>query len=137
MVRCLLDKLSDRAERDWYADKAVGNTWSLPVLEHHIATGLRARLGSAPSNFANHLPAADSDLAQEITNDPYVFDFLSMTEQAAERDLEQAMMVACSRPFNSSATATHSSAARSGSTSTATSSSWTCCCSTPFSCGTR
>lgn len=92
MVRCLLDKLADRGERDWYADKAVGNAWSLPVLEHHIATGLRTRLGSAPSNFGDHLPAADSDLAQEMTKDPYVFDFLSMTEQAAERDLEQAMM---------------------------------------------
>jgi len=92
MVRCLLDKLSDRTERDWHAGKAVENSWSLPVLEHHIATGLHGRLGVAPSNFVDRLPAADSDLAQEITKDPYVFDFLSMTERAAERDLEQAMM---------------------------------------------
>lgn len=88
MIRCLLDKLSEREERDWYAGKAIENTWSLPVLEHHIATGLRARLGSAPSNFPDRLPPADSDLVQEMTKDPYVFDFLSMTEQAAERDLE-------------------------------------------------
>lgn len=62
------------------------------MLEHHIATGLHGRLGVAPSNFVDRLPAADSDLVQEITKNPYVFDFLSMTERAAERDLEQAMM---------------------------------------------
>lgn len=125
MVRCLLDKLSDRTERDWYAGKAVENSWSLPVLEHHIATGLHGRLGVAPSNFVDRLPAADSDLAQEITKDPYVFDFLSMTERAAERDLEQAMMNRLQQTL-----------LEFGSTSTVTSSWSTCCCSTPFSFGT-
>ncbi|TFB54156.1 DUF1016 family protein [Cryobacterium tagatosivorans] len=36
--------------------------------------------------------AADSDLARQIGKDPYVFDFLELTEDAAERDLERAPM---------------------------------------------
>ena len=46
-------------------------------------------MGAAPSNFHQTLQSPDSDLAQEIVKDPYVFDFL---DRAAERDLEQALM---------------------------------------------
>ena len=38
------------------------------------------------------LPAEDSDLARAIVKDPYVFDFLDLTDRAAERELEQALM---------------------------------------------
>ena len=54
--------------------------------------GLRQRTGAAPSNFAAHLPAPDSELAQALTRDPYVFDHLALTERASERELEQALM---------------------------------------------
>ncbi|WP_425562249.1 PDDEXK nuclease domain-containing protein [Leifsonia kafniensis] len=50
------------------------------------------RTGAAPSNFSAELEPADSDLAREIAKDPYVFDFLELTAEAAERDLEQALM---------------------------------------------
>ncbi len=92
MVRCLLDKLDDRSARDWYAAKAAENGWALSVLEHQITTDLRSRAASAPSNFPDRLPPVDSDLAREAVKDPYVFDFLTLREGAAERDLEQAMM---------------------------------------------
>jgi RecB family endonuclease NucS len=49
-------------------------------------------VGAAPSNFGQELTRPDSDLAQQIAKDPYVFDFLSLTGDAAERDLEQALM---------------------------------------------
>jgi len=61
------------------------------VLEHHIATGLHRRIGAAPSNFADHLEPVDADQAQEIVKDPYVFDFLDLTERSRERAIETAL----------------------------------------------
>jgi YhcG PDDEXK nuclease domain len=53
---------------------------------------LHTRAGAAPSNFTTQLPAADSELAQQLTRDPYVLDFLDLTGPVAERDLEGALV---------------------------------------------
>lgn len=90
-VRCLLDRLDDPADRDWYAVEATDHGWTLAVLEHQIATDLRHRIAAAPSNFADQLPT-ESDLAQQLTRDPYVFEFLDLAAPALERDIEQALM---------------------------------------------
>jgi predicted nuclease of restriction endonuclease-like (RecB) superfamily len=91
-VTVLLDKLTTDADRDFYAEAALEHGWSRNVLTHHIATSLRTRIGAAPSNFTDQLPAGDSDLAQQLVRDPYVFDFLNLTTRVAERDLEDALM---------------------------------------------
>ncbi len=91
-VRVLLDKLSSRSERDWYAAAASEYGWSRDVLVNQVETRLAERVGSAPSNFTAALPAADSDLARQLVRDPYVFDHLARTEPVAERDLERAMV---------------------------------------------
>jgi predicted nuclease of restriction endonuclease-like (RecB) superfamily len=91
-VRTLLDKLSDVEQRDWYARETVANGWSRAVLAFQIQSGLRERLGAAPSNFAATLPPPDSDLAQEMTKDPYVFQHAGLAHGMAERDLEQALI---------------------------------------------
>lgn len=91
-ITVLLDKLDDQAQRDWYAAKATENGWSRDVLRLQIIGRLQDRLGAAPSNFADQLPATDSDLAQQLTKDPYVFEFLDLHEHVAERDVEQALM---------------------------------------------
>jgi len=88
----LLDKLTTGQERDWYAAAASEYGWSRDVLVHQVETRLAERVGSAPSNFAAALPAPDSDLAQQLVRDPYVFDHLALSERVAERDLEQALM---------------------------------------------
>ncbi|WP_432571005.1 PDDEXK nuclease domain-containing protein [Kineococcus sp. SYSU DK005] len=88
----LLDRLEEPATRQWYAARALQHGWSRNVLEHHIATRLHQRTGAAPSNFAAHLPPIDSDLAQQLTRDPYVFDHLDATDRASEKRLEQALM---------------------------------------------
>lgn len=62
------------------------------MLEHHIATDLRSRFGSGPSNFTEQLAPDDSDLAREFVKDPYVFDFLDLADRQAERNIEQALM---------------------------------------------
>ena len=88
----LLDKLDDQAARDWYADAADTGGWSVVVLEHQIMNQTRERFGVAPSSFAAQLEPADSELAQQLAKDPYVFDFLGLSAGVAERDVEQAMM---------------------------------------------
>ncbi|WP_284977993.1 PDDEXK nuclease domain-containing protein [Arthrobacter sp. fls2-241-R2A-200] len=84
----LLEKLDDAATRLWYAAAAVQHGWSRNVLTHQISTRLHERSGQAITNFASTMVRADSDLAQQATKDPYVFDFLAMAERHTERDLE-------------------------------------------------
>jgi len=91
-ITVLLDKLDDQAERDWYVTAAVQHGWSRNVLLNQIMNRLHARAGAAPSNFPDQLPAADSGLAQQLTRDPYVLDFLDLTAPVAERDLETALV---------------------------------------------
>lgn len=91
-ITVLLDKLDDQDERDWYATRAAEHGWSRHVLAHQITGQLHRRIGAAPSNFPDHLPPQESDLAQQLVRDPYVFDFLDLSERAAERELETALM---------------------------------------------
>lgn len=87
----LLDKLDDQATRDWYAAAAVEHGWTRDVLTHQIASQLHRRVGAAPSNFPARLPPDDSELAQQLVRDPYVFDFLGFTGRVNERELETAL----------------------------------------------
>ena len=88
----LLDKLKLPADRLWYAAKAHEFGWSRDVLALQIDSGLHLRQGKAVSNFQQTLPPPQSDLVQQITKDPYVFDFLNLREAANERTVEDALM---------------------------------------------
>lgn len=87
----MLDKVKDPEQRDWYADKALEHGWSRQVLTMQIETAAHARAGSAVTNFRETLPPPQSDLARDALKDPYIFDFLGLTEDAQERDIEQAL----------------------------------------------
>ena len=89
----LLDKVKDPELRLWYAQKAVENGWSQPVLVHQIETLLHERQGRAVTNFASTLPAPQSDLVQALLKDPYSFDFLTLALDAQERHLEAGLLV--------------------------------------------
>ncbi|MDI3195753.1 PDDEXK nuclease domain-containing protein [Pseudarthrobacter sp. AL07] len=88
----LLEKLGDPKTRLWYAAAAVENGWSRNVLAHHIETKLHQRSGKAVNNFKATLPPSDSDLAEQSFKDPYVFDFLAMTDKRNERGLEDQLI---------------------------------------------
>lgn len=88
----LLDKLSNADTRRWYAAKAIEHNWSRNVLVMQIETRLLERSGKAATNFAANLPSPQSDLAQESIKDPYRFDFLGLTEEAQEREIEHALV---------------------------------------------
>lgn len=89
----LLDKLSTPEDRLWYGAKAVEHGWSRNVLALQIEAGLHDRQGKAVTNFKATLPPAQSDLAQAITKDPYLFDFLALTDDANERSVETGLVV--------------------------------------------
>ena len=57
-----------------------------------IESGLYARQGKAVSNFSATLPKPQSELAQQSLKDPYLFDFLTLHDDAIERDLEQGLV---------------------------------------------
>lgn len=88
----LLDKLPDPKTRHWYAAKAIEHNWSRNVLVMQIETRLRERTGTAVTNFDLSLPKLQSDLARESIKDPYRFDFLGLTDEAQERDIETALV---------------------------------------------
>lgn len=89
----LLDKLDAPDQRIWYGERAIDQGWSRDVLVHQIEGQLHRRAGKAVTNFANTLPPADSDLAQQSTRDPYLFDFVGNADIRWERDLEHALTV--------------------------------------------
>ena len=88
----LLFKLKDSAQRLWYAQQTIANGWSRSMLLHWIESDLYSRQGKAVTNFKTTLPAPQSDLAGELVKDPYNFDFLTLRQDAAERELEQGLL---------------------------------------------
>jgi len=88
----LVEKLASTEDRTWYAKAAVQHGWSRSVLVHQIETGLHKRSGKAITNFEKTLPPLQSDLARQIIKDPYVFDFLTLADDARERELERGLL---------------------------------------------
>ena len=87
----LLDKVKDPEQRSRYAGKTLEHGWSRQVLTMQIETAAYTRAGSAVTNFGETLPPPQSDLARDALKDPYIFDFLGLSEDAQERDIEQAL----------------------------------------------
>ena len=88
----ILDSVKSPAEREWYIRATIQNGWSRNVLVHQIESGLYHRQGKAATNFTRTLPSPQSELAQQVVKDPYSFEFLTLTEEARERDLERALI---------------------------------------------
>ena len=89
--------IMDKAKNDvkkalFFVDKTLENGWSRAMLLNWIDTGLYEREGKALSNFTATLPAPDSDLAQEVTKDPYNFAFAGVRGDYNESLLKQALL---------------------------------------------
>ncbi len=88
----IITKCKNIDEALYYVECTLANNWSRSVLVHQIESGLYKREGKAVHNFALTLPKPQSDLAIQTLKDPYVFDFLTMTKDYDERDLENALV---------------------------------------------
>ncbi|HTV56263.1 MAG TPA: PDDEXK nuclease domain-containing protein [Terriglobia bacterium] len=88
----LVEKATSTEERLWYARQAIEHGWSRNVLVHQIESGLYGRQGKAVTNFTRTLPAPQSELAQQVIKDPYNFDFLTLSQEAQERELERGLL---------------------------------------------
>lgn len=95
-IQLLLDKYkADSIRFTWYAEKAVENGWSRSSLSMHIKSDLYQRQGIASqkvSNYRERLPSPQSDLAHEMLKNPYNFDFLTVSPEAHEREIENALI---------------------------------------------
>ncbi|GBC61390.1 DUF1016 domain-containing protein [Desulfonema ishimotonii] len=88
----IVSKCKTTEEALFYVRKTLKHNWSRNVLVHQIENGLYKREGKAITNFSKALPSPQSDLAQQILKDPYNFDFLALTEDFNERELEKGLL---------------------------------------------
>ncbi|MDY6906450.1 MAG: PDDEXK nuclease domain-containing protein [Thermodesulfobacteriota bacterium] len=88
----LMDKLDNAQTRLWYAQKTIENGWSRNVLVIQIESGLHNRTGQSANNFDVSLPPANSDMANQIFKDPYIFDFLGTADVRREKELENKLI---------------------------------------------
>jgi predicted nuclease of restriction endonuclease-like (RecB) superfamily len=88
----LLQAVKDVAVRAWYASQALFEGWSRNVLKAQIEARAHLRQGALVNNFANRLPAPQSELVQQSLKDPYIFDFLTLAPTFHERELETGLV---------------------------------------------
>jgi predicted nuclease of restriction endonuclease-like (RecB) superfamily len=89
----IIDRYSNNPQKAFFfVRKTIQNNWSRAVLLNFIGTDLYEREGKAVTNFGLTLPALQGELAQQITKDPYNFDFLSLTENYKEKELKGALI---------------------------------------------
>ena len=90
----LLNSKLPLGECYWYITQAVANGWSRNVLQMQIETNLFTRQITAKkvSNFSVRLPKPQSDLANYLMKDPYIFDMMGQTDKMAERDIERQLV---------------------------------------------
>ena len=90
----LLNSKLPLGECYWYITQAVANGWSRNVLQMQIESNLFARQITTKkvSNFSVQLPKPQSDLANYLMKDPYIFDMMGQTDKMAERDIERQLV---------------------------------------------
>ena len=90
--RTIIDKCRDNpAKALFFVKETIENNWSRAVLLNFLDTDLYERKGKAITNFSKVLPAVQSDLAQEMTKDPYNIDFLTLRANYDEKELKDAL----------------------------------------------
>lgn len=89
----LIDKCANDMDKAlFYVHQTVENGWSRSMLLNFISSNLYERHGNALTNFTKNLPDEMSDLAQELTKDPYNFTFTGITGRYNERLLKDALL---------------------------------------------
>lgn len=91
--KLIIDKCKKAHDKAcFFVNETLNNGWSRAVLLNFLDTDLFERKGMAVTNFNKSLPSVTSDLAQQITKDPYNFDFLTLRQNYDEKELKDALM---------------------------------------------
>lgn len=91
--KLIIDRCKGQPEKAWfYVHQTIQNNWSRALLLNWLDTDLYERQGKAITNFNVTLPQPQRDLAQEMTRDPYNFDFLILRTRFDEKELKDALM---------------------------------------------
>lgn len=88
----IISKSKTLEEALFYVKNTMNYGWSRSILSLQIKSDLYNREGKAITNFENSLPRVDSDLANQILKDPYNFEFLTLTKDFKEKELEQGLV---------------------------------------------
>lgn len=88
----IFSKSKSANEAEFYVGQTLQNGWSRNILSRQIENKLFERQGKAINNFKATLPESTSELANQILKNPYSFDFLALTENYKERELENALV---------------------------------------------
>ena len=88
----IFTKCKSVKEALFYVQKTIQNGWSRSVLMNFLEADLYSAQGKSLNNFSRLLPEVQSDLASEIIKDPYNFDFLTLTDNYKEKELETALI---------------------------------------------
>ncbi|OQY97389.1 MAG: hypothetical protein B6D35_15420 [Candidatus Brocadia sp. UTAMX2] len=84
----LMEKIKEFPVRLWYMEQTIQKGWSRDMLGLMIKNREHERQGKSVTNFSRTIPDPGSDLARQSLKDPYIFDFLTLTEPFNERELE-------------------------------------------------
>src|SRR5574344_520286 len=88
----IISKVKNIDEALFYISKTIENSYSRAQLVEQMSKELYLRSGKAVTNFESKLPKPQSALADEITKDPYCFDFLTLRASYDEKELENALV---------------------------------------------
>lgn len=91
-IKLLIAKIKKTDEFLFYTQQTIENNWSRDVLSIQIKSGLFKRTGKSVNNFENTLPQPFSDLANQTIKDPYLFDFLTLSNSFNEKDIENQLI---------------------------------------------
>ena len=90
--RLIINKIKNISEAIYYCDQISKNGWSRDQLDNQIEKDLYKRNSLSTHNFESTLPEKQSKLATEILKDPYNFDFISLHDEAIEREIEKELV---------------------------------------------
>lgn len=87
----LMNKVSSPGQRFWYMLHTLENGISRNILSMHIESNLFDRQVKTKkiNNFQRTLPQPQTDFANYLLKDPYIFDFVQAKEKADERNIEE------------------------------------------------
>lgn len=84
----IVAKCKQVQEALYYVQGTLQHGWSRSVLVHQIESGLWQHGSRAVTNFVQTLPPAQPDVAAQVLKNLYLFDFLSLTKEQTEHELE-------------------------------------------------